>query len=135
MIRRPRSVAIPICLTVLTLVGLTFRVARFGERITVRIISPVASVPPQVIRPGKTIHVEAIVDAGDSPYKAVDQIGLGINYSADNGPVRSYRHRDRFLVTNYDPATKRFTHDVPIWGWPGEQDLQIGIVPNCRTPT
>jgi hypothetical protein len=37
MIRRPRSVALPMVLTVLTLTGLTLQVARFGEPIMIKI--------------------------------------------------------------------------------------------------
>src|SRR5690349_13114242 len=102
MIRRPRSVVIPMILTLLILVGLTLRVARFGERITMRMINPVPTEPPRVVHPGETIHVEAIVDAGNAIYKAVDQIGLGMRYDAAMARAWSSVAFNPTLVTDYD---------------------------------
>jgi hypothetical protein len=127
MIRGPRSVAIPLIVTVLVLVGLTFCVARFGERITIRILNPVATLPPQVVHPGETLHIGAIVDAGDAIYKVVDQIGLGINYYPPNSPSWSAPDRNRSLVTNYDRVSKRFTREFSVSRFPVERLLSIDV--------
>jgi hypothetical protein len=114
-------------LTLLILVGLTLRVARFGERITIRIISPAPTDPPQVVHPGDTIRVEAIVDAGNAIYKAVDQIGLGMRYDAAIARASSSWAFNPTLVTNHDPVSKRFTHDVRVMRRPREYLLSIDV--------
>jgi hypothetical protein len=114
-------------LTVLVLVGLTLRVARFGERITIRILSPVATLPSQVVHPGETLHIEAIVDAGDAIYKVVDQIGLGFNYYPLNSPRWPDPDLDRSLVTKYDRISKRFTREFHVPRFPVERLLSIDV--------
>ena len=64
-------------LTVLTLVGLTFRVARFHEHFTITITKPAATDPPLVVLgPGQPIHVEGFIDPGEALYNRVEFIAI-----------------------------------------------------------
>ncbi|HZW33761.1 MAG TPA: hypothetical protein VFF52_23770 [Isosphaeraceae bacterium] len=128
MIRRPRSAAIPLVLTVLTLVGLTLHVARFGEHVTIQIVSPAGTDPPQVVHEGETIHIEAIVDSADAVYKAIDRIGLGI--TDESVGIRGWASMMplRRLVKNYDKTTKRFAHDFQVAARGRERYLSIDVM-------
>jgi hypothetical protein len=104
-------------LTVLTLVGLTLRVARFGERVTIQILRPAATDPPMVVRPGETIQVEGIVDAGDAVYKAVNFIDLQLidkNMSLGNSEYNPGRGRN---PVSYFPITMRFIGRAQVMPW------------------
>ena len=104
MIRRPRSVALPILLTTITLVGLTFRVARFDEHFTITITKPAATDPPRALHVNQTIDVEGFIDAGDAVYTTVDSIFVRLIHKDPTAPGRQVCYGADGYFGPHDPA-------------------------------
>jgi hypothetical protein len=75
--KRPRSVAIPLAITGLVLLALLVRVARFDERITVRITTP-SGPHPLTLKAGAPCLVEGTADSGDATYRVADSVNLEV---------------------------------------------------------
>ena len=107
--RRPRSVLIPLGVTLAILLGLTLWLARFDERMTVRITSPTGPFPLR-LKAGAICAVEGIADAGDAVYARVNHVMLAlIAHDARYGKV--YHGT---WVAKYDPASKTFSAAMPM---------------------
>ncbi len=114
MIRRPRSVALPMLFTVLTLVGLTFRVARFDEHFTITITKPAATDPPRTLYPGQVIDVEGFIDAGEGVYTAVNLLYVRLIHKDPTAPERRICYGADGYFGTHDPASNRFSAYVRV---------------------
>jgi hypothetical protein len=127
MLRCPRSVALPMLLTVLTLVGLTVRVARFHEHFTIMITKPAATDPPMVVRSGQIIEVEGLIDAGQAVYHAVNVITISLISKDSSFPGGQRTHGYSGYHARYDPNTKRFRGRV-FADWYGPRSVLSLVV-------
>jgi hypothetical protein len=107
--QRPRSVALPMALTLLVLLGLTVSLARFDERFTVRITKPAAT-PTPILKRAVPVQVEGIADPGDARYRRVMMVILKL-YEL-NAKYGKTIHDS--TVAKYDPDTRTFAGTITV---------------------
>src|SRR4051794_9109797 len=120
--RRPRSVAIPLAITGLILMGLVYRVARFDERIVVRIARP-SGPHPLRLKGGAPYLVEGTVDSGDATYRVPASVILNlisrdekygkVHYGSWSGP--------------YDRASHSFSGTITVPKKVSRKEIYLGV--------
>jgi hypothetical protein len=107
--RRPRSVAIPLTITLAVLLALTWRLARFDERIVVRITSP-SGPHPMRLKGGAPCLVEGTVDSGDATYRLAGTVILEVVAKDEEFGKVSYGS----WVGKIDPSSHKFSGTVTV---------------------
>jgi hypothetical protein len=104
MPRKPRSVALPVILTLLVLAGLTLSVAN-KKQIRMQITISDAAGHPPVLHRERDYHLVAIVDDGGNPYRRMKSLNFN-SFRLDGG--RFHTFQSRLLKQHYDEELKRY---------------------------
>jgi hypothetical protein len=107
--RRSRSVAIPLAITLAVLMTLAWRLARFDERIVVRITSPPGPYPMR-LKGGTACTVEGVADSGDATYRVAGTVILEVVAKDEKYGKVSYGS----WVGKFDPSSHIFSATITV---------------------